>query len=322
MYSTLFSTNFVKKSLALYELHFEKNAIYRKFCEGIGRTPNQVKELYHIPFMPVEFFKNHRIYIGEKEPELDFKSSGTTMGLANRSTHFIDQLNRYQNALKYCFDDFFKEETPLSLFALLPGYIQNKSSSLIFMLEELNALGSLKLKGYYLTNHEKLIHDIEEAKQKGEKVLLWGVTFGLLDFAEKYRLDLNGHIVLETGGMKGRRKELTRAEVHKTLTKAFNVDSINSEYGMTELLSQSYSAGDGLFKMNENFGVLIRDIYDPLSYQEIGKSGVLNIIDLANEHSCPFIATQDLGRINENGLFEVLGRTDNSDVRGCNLLAV
>lgn len=321
MYSTLFSPNFVKKSLALYELHFEKNAIYRKFCEGIGRTPNRVKELYDIPFMPIEFFKNHRIYIGKNEPELDFKSSGTTQGFENRSTHYIDKLEHYQKALKFCFQDFFESKEPMSLFALLPGYIQNKSSSLIFMLEELHNLGVLNLKGYYLINHDKLISDIEICMKKGEKVLLWGVTFGLLDFAEKYRIDLKEHIVLETGGMKGRRKELTRTEVHSVLKNAFNVDAIYSEYGMTELLSQSYSNGEGLFKMNDNFGVLIRDIYDPLSYLGIGKSGILNIIDLANSHSCPFIATQDLGRIHKNGLFEVLGRVDNSDVRGCNLLS-
>ncbi|MFY0671893.1 MAG: acyl transferase [Bacteroidia bacterium] len=312
----------MKKSLALYELHFEKNAIYRKFCEGINRTPERVKGLSDIPFMPIEFFKNHRIYISDQEPQLDFKSSGTTKGILKRSTHYIDELERYQKALEFCFSNFFNSKEPLSLFALLPGYVQNSSSSLIFMLEELNKLNMVNLKGYYLEDHSKLIADIEIAKNKGEKVLLWGVTFGLLDFSEKHSLDLKGHIVLETGGMKGRRKEVTRGEVHSVLKRAFNVGSIYSEYGMTELLSQSYSNGNGLFKMNENFGVLVRDVYDPLSYQPIGISGVLNIIDLANEHSCPFIATQDLGRVYENALFEVLGRTDNSDVRGCNLLAV
>lgn len=322
MYLSIFSKEFIKRSLFEFKRQFEQNEIYQAFCLNLKKTPNNVKELDDIPFLPIEFFKTQRIYISEKTPELEFKSSGTTNS-AKRSIHYIDSEQHYQDALKYCFVDFFGETNqPLSLFALLPGYVENQNSSLIYMLEQLNALGLVNLKGYYLRNHKELIKDIEKAKHNNEKILLWGVTFGLLDFVENNKIDLKNHIVLETGGMKGRRKELTRSEVHSILEKSFNVPKVYSEYGMTELLSQSYSAGDGLFKMNENFGVLVRDVYDPLAILPVTKSGVLNIIDLNNTHSCSFIATQDLGRVYANGVFEVLGRTDSSDVRGCNLMAV
>ncbi len=321
MYAPIFSKDFVNKCLSLYNIHFEKNAVYKAFCKGIERTPEKVKQLSDIPFLPIELFKNHRIYIGKNEPELSFKSSGTTQML-NRSVHYIDTEMRYLNSLSNCYKSFFTSGKKLSLYALLPGYIQNENSSLIYMLVQLNYLNLLELKGYYLHDYDKLINDLKKGIADGENILLWGVTFGLLDFAENHSINLNHHIVLETGGMKGRRREMTRNEVHGILKAAFNVENIYSEYGMTELLSQAYSAGNGIFEMNDFLKVMVRDVYDPLQYVECGKSGVLNIIDLNNEHSMPFIATQDLGRAFENQTFEVLGRTDNSDVRGCNLLAV
>ncbi|MGB0430965.1 MAG: acyl transferase [Bacteroidia bacterium] len=321
MSALIFSTQFVNKCLELYKLHYDQNAIYNAFCKGLGRMPNHVNQLLDIPFLPIELFKDHKIYIGKHEPELNFKSSGTVNTL-KRSTHYIDTINRYESALKNCFSDFFTLNKRMTLFGVLPGYVENEKSSLIFMLEQLKQLELIDIKGYYLNNYSELIKDLNEAKKRGEIILLWGVTFGLLDFAEKHKFDLKNHIVLETGGMKGRRKEITRKEVHEILIQAFNVKKVYSEYGMTELLSQAYSKGDGIFTMNNSLKVLVRDVYDPLSYVENGKSGALNIIDLSNEHSCPFIATQDLGRVFNNQTFEVLGRTDNSDIRGCNLMAV
>lgn len=322
MYSSIFSEVFVKNSLQLFERQFKVNSVYQSFCRHLNKTPDTVKGLHELPFMPIEFFKSHQIYTAPQAPEISFRSSGTTQ-MELRSVHYIDQISRYKNAIGQCFTDFFGNPTTKpQLFALLPGYLENDNSSLIFMLEKLHEMQLVNLRGYYLNDHKKLYSDLTEAKRAGEHILLWGVTFGLLDFAEQHPIDLKGHIVLETGGMKGRRREMTRAEVHEILTKAFGVSSVYSEYGMTELLSQAYSSGQGIFAMNRHLGILVRDVYDPLQILEPEKTGVINVIDLNNEHSCAFIATQDVGRYYRNETFEVLGRTDSAEVRGCNLMAL
>ena len=288
----------------------------------IGRTPNSVAELRDIPFLPIEFFKTQKIYFGEKQPEMVFKSSGTT-NTKNRSSHFIDSAKRYRESIRAGFTNFFSDEKlPLKLFALLPGYLENDESSLIYMIEALKDMGLVELKGYYLRDYEKLYADIQAELSGKSRVVLCGVSFALLDFLDLFQPDLSGHIVMETGGMKGRRRELLRSELHDLLQKGFNVNQVYSEYGMTELMSQAYSKGKGIFTPSPTMGILVRDVYDPFTIVNDEASGALNIIDLSNKYSCSFIATQDLGRVFSNGNFEVLGRTDHSDVRGCNLMAI
>lgn len=319
-----FSEHFTKKALNLFRYQYEHNGVYKEFCTHISRTPTNVKELADLPFLPIEFFKTHKVTCFDGKPELEFHSSGTTKGPTSRSRHFIDHKERYETSILDGFREFRSgEQKKLLLFALLPGYLDNQNSSLLYMIDFLNRSEEVDFMGYYIDDFEKLKGDIEKAKMdKNHQVLLWGVSFALLDFAAAFPCDLNGHMVLETGGMKGRRREMLRAELHSELMAGFNVDEIYSEYGMTELLSQSYSKGDGLFKATVNMEILIRDVYDPLQLMPEGQSGAINVIDLSNAHSCSFIATQDLGKRNPDGTFEILGRIDHSDVRGCNLLSI
>jgi len=318
------SAHFTEKALRLFKSQYEHNEVYRDFCMHISRTPASVKELADIPFLPIEFFKTHDITSFNGIPELEFHSSGTTKGPALKSRHFVDLKERYEDSILNGFREFREgEHKKLRLFALLPGYLDNKNSSLLYMIDFLSRSGLVEFMGYYIDDFQKLKRDIEWSVGQAEcQILLWGVSFALLDFAAAFPCDLRGHIVLETGGMKGRRKEMLRTELHATLSSAFNVTEIYSEYGMTELLSQAYSKGHGLFRASENMEVLIRDVYDPLQLMPVGESGAINVIDLNNAHSCSFIATQDLGRRNVDGTFEIMGRMDHSDVRGCNLLSI
>lgn len=319
-----FSEQFTGKALQLFEFQFEHNAVYREFCTHLSRTPAKVKELAEIPFLPIEFFKTHRVYGMSTTPELEFHSSGTTQGTSNRSTHWVDKKERYHESILKGFQEFNKDSgQKVKLFALLPGYMENQYSSLLYMIDYLNRSSCVDLMGYYISDFQRLKRDINFEKGKeGVTIMLWGVSFALLDFAQEGGCDLSGHRVLETGGMKGRRKEMVRDELHRELMEAFNVTEIGSEYGMTELLSQAYSYGKGIFYPSETMGVLTRDVYDPLSCMPTGERGAVNVIDLSNQHSCSFIATQDLGTVYADGSFEILGRLDQSDVRGCNLLAI
>uniref|UniRef100_UPI003567DA85 acyl transferase n=1 Tax=Labilibaculum sp. TaxID=2060723 RepID=UPI003567DA85 len=247
-----------------------------------------------------------------------FTSSGTTGNLTSR--HFVPDLKMYEQSFTKGFEQYYGSVSDYCILALLPSYLEREGSSLIYMMEHLIRDSKHPKSGFYLHNHEELIATIKELKKQNQKILLLGVSFALLDLAEKFQLDLENVIVMETGGMKGRRKEITREELHAFLTKRLGVEKIHSEYGMTELLSQAYSKGDSLFFTPSWMKVLIRDTYDPFSYEKQGRSGGVNVIDLANIHSCSFIETQDLGRIHADGSFEILGRFDHSDIRGCNLL--
>ena len=320
MSTFLKGNDFEKAALDLHITQYKSNSVYHSFCRNIG-LEEPAQSFLEIPFLPISFFKHHAVKSGEFEAEKIFLSSGTG---GRRSMHHIKSLDAYRESLTRSFQFFHPPENGrLAVFALLPNYLEQGDSSLIYMIDELNAAGSIELKGYFLHDSSALYNALTQAIQSGNQTcLLFGVSYALLDFAEQYSLNLEEHIVMETGGMKGRREELIRSELHERLKKAFNTKQIASEYGMTELMSQAYSRGEGIYECPPWMQVSVRDIYDPFALQANERSGVLRFIDLANEHSCAFIETDDLGRVHENGKFEVLGRLDASDVRGCNLLAI
>jgi phenylacetate-coenzyme A ligase PaaK-like adenylate-forming protein len=280
---------------------------------SVIRTPDE------IPFIPVEFFRNHKIVSGDYQVEMIFESSGTTGVIPGK--HFVNDLKLYEESFFRSFCLFYGQPEENLILALLPSYTEREGSSLVYMADHLISRSKFANSGFYKDNTTELIRIIEKEREKNTKILLLGVSFALLDMAESLSPDLSGVIVMETGGMKGRRKELTRPELHSILKEKFNVNEIHSEYGMTELLSQAYSKGEGIFYCPPWMKIVIRDPQDPLTfYTEPGQTGGINIIDLANINSCSFIATGDLGKVHKDGGFEVLGRFDNSDIRGCNLM--
>jgi hypothetical protein len=304
----------------IFNYQYHNNIVYKEFSESLRKGNRDVKSFDEIPFLPVEFFRNHRIITGNLPVEMIFESSGTTATDPGR--HFVSDLSFYEKSFLKTFRFFYGDPREYLIAALLPSYTERKGSSLVYMADKLIQISNNSLSGFYNRSTEDLISAVKKSKEKHHKILLLGVSFALLDLAERKIPDLTGVIVMETGGMKGRRKELTRSELHSILKEKFNVQSIHSEYGMTELMSQAYSKEDGIFYCPPWMKVMIRDPQDPLSlYTETGRIGGINIIDLANINSCSFIATSDLGRLHDDGGFEVLGRFDNSDVRGCNLLA-
>lgn len=307
-------------ALEIFRYQYEQNGIYRLFVDSLGIDAAQVSSYSRIPFLPVSFFKTHKVVTGSFREEAVFESSGTT-GTAT-SRHYVADFSLYEESFSRGWKLFYGDISQYNIFALLPSYLERKNSSLVYMVDRLMWKSDVAYGGFYLHDLEKLAAGIREALSGNKKVMLLGVTYALLDLAEQYPMPLTGAVVVETGGMKGRREEITRAELHEKLTKAFSLDSIHSEYGMTELLSQAWSKGGGLFTCPPWMKVLISDTNDPLSLLPAGRTGGICIIDLANLHSCSFIATQDLGRMNGRGQFEVLGRFDNSDVRGCSLLSV
>lgn len=311
---------FNEMALAVFQYQYKHLKVYRQFCEFLNVAHKEIKHYSQIPFIPIGFFKNHKVLVGDKH-EVLFKSSGTTQ--TQRAHHFIKSIALYEKSLLQGFDWYWGNELRNKrLFALLPNYIEQGDASLVYMVEALQRHHRTKRGGFYLHNLDELTKAVKQSKAKGENVILWGVTYALLQLAEKgdFVLDEND-LVVETGGMKGRRKELTRSEVHQNLAHAFGVKHIASEYGMTELLSQGYARKNGQFTMPPWCKVLARDLHDPKDLYEHG-SGALNIIDLANIYSCSFIATDDLVKIGENKHFDILGRLDHSDIRGCNLLAI
>jgi phenylacetate-coenzyme A ligase PaaK-like adenylate-forming protein len=311
---------FIKCALEVFDYQKNKNTVYQDFTAGLGIRHTSHHTLETVPFLPAEFFRNHRIITGNSPFVKVFESSGTTGSLPGR--HFITDIGIYEESFMKTFRLFYGEPEDFIIAALLPSYTEREGSSLVYMADALIRRSRHELSGFYKGSNEELIHVIDKAKKVNRKILLLGVSFALLDLAEKHSPDLSDAIVMETGGMKGRRKELTRQELHTILKSRFNIASIHSEYGMTELLSQAYSKGDGVFYCPPWMKILIRDPQDPLSvYSETGRTGGINIIDLANINSCSFLATGDLGKVREDGGFEVLGRYDNSDIRGCNLLA-
>lgn len=310
---------FRETCLEVFRYQHKFNTIYGKFCDLLGVKPESVSEVHEIPFLPIEFFKQHKVVAGDIQQEYKvFESSGTTGISASR--HFISDINVYRESFYNCFSLFFGNPAKYVHLALLPSYLERANSSLIYMVGYFIDRSIKQGSGFYLYDHDALLQRVDDLRNQGGKVILWGVTFALLDLADKESPDLNDVIVIETGGMKGRRKEITRDELHKILRDSFNIKRVHSEYGMTELLSQAYSKGDGAFETPPWMKVFIRDINDPMAYLDPGRTGGINIIDLANFDSCSFISTQDLGRIDYEGKFEVMGRFDNSDVRGCNLM--
>lgn len=307
-------------TLDIFKYQFENNRVYRSFCDLLFKHPSDVKTIKDIPFLPIQFFKTHQIVSSTKKAETVFTSSGTTGSVVSK--HYVTDLNLYKTSFTKGFQHFYGNIQDYTILALLPSYLEREGSSLIYMVEHL-IKGSKKPKsGFYLNNLSELKDTLIELDSNNEKVLLIGVSFALLDLVEQYQFHLKNTIVMETGGMKGRRKELIREELHNTLKKGFGVKDIHSEYGMTELMSQAYSKGKGLFKCPKWMRVLTRDTEDALSVLPYERTGGINIIDLANINSCSFIATQDLGKVYENGTFEVIGRFDNSDIRGCNLMVL
>lgn len=303
--------------IEIFRYQFQNNDVYKQFCQLIDRTPEKVKTFTDIPFLPIEFFKSKKLISDNRPPQMVFTSSGTTG--TTTSKHYVTDLRLYERSFHTAFKNFYGDPSDYIFLALLPSYLERKGSSLIYMVDSLIKNSGNAESGFYLDNLEELSVKLTELDKSGKKVFLIGVSFALLDLIEQHKFNLQNTIIMETGGMKGRRKEMIRTELHDHLIKGFGVKTIHSEYGMTELLSQAYSKGNGVFDCPPWMRILIRDPEDALSFQEAGRTGGINIIDLANINSCSFIATQDLGR-KKNKEVEILGRFDNSDIRGCNLL--
>lgn len=311
---------FQSLAFEIFRYQYEENQLYRRFSDLLGRTPDSVANISDIPFMPVEFFRNHRVISGEYVSDgIVFRSSGTTGSLT--SQHFVSDAALYEQSFLSCFHQFFGDVSDYHILALLPGYLERPDSSLVFMCKRLIELSKQGYSGFYLDDFDGLKANLLDLQKTGEPVILIGVSFALMDFAATHSLHFPSLRVVETGGMKGRRRELVREELHKAIRKGFGIREVASEYGMTELLSQAWSLSDGRFRVPPWMKVMIRDVNDPFTYMSEGRSGGINIIDLANIHSCSFIATQDLGSFNKDQTFNVLGRFDHSDLRGCNLMA-
>lgn len=309
---------FEKAALKIFHHQAQNCKVYAEFIHYLGIQPNQIITYQHIPFLPISFFKSHEVLSNRDAPEIVFSSSGTTGQL--QSKHLVSDVKIYEESFNLAFEQFYGSIKDTCLLALLPSYLEREGSSLIYMVDSLLNQSQHPQSGYFLHDLNSLYQTLKTLQQAGQKTILIGVTYALLDFIEKFELNFPSLIVMETGGMKGKRKELVREELHQLLRKGFGVDQIHSEYGMTELLSQAYSAGNGVFNCPPWMKILLRDTYDPLMLVSIKQTGGINVIDLANVNSCSFIATQDLGKLHEDGSFEVLGRFDNSDIRGCNLL--
>lgn len=312
------SETFLKKSLEIFHFQAENNPVYRAYLKAIHCKVHKIDTLEKIPFLPISFFKNHKVVSGNFPEKLVFQSSGTTQ--TNRSHHYITHPELYNKSFTQGFDYFFGAIENYTLLALLPSYLEQQHSSLVYMVKGLMEKSNQPDNGFYLHNYQELIHKIETLESQKKPTLLIGVSYGLLDLIELKSFQLKTTQVLETGGMKGRRQEMIKSELHKMLQEGFGVNTIYSEYGMTELLSQAYSVENQLFNTPPWMKILIREVEDPFHYVSNGKTGGINVIDFANYYSCSFIETQDLGKRYSDGSFEVLGRFDHSDIRGCNLL--
>jgi phenylacetate-coenzyme A ligase PaaK-like adenylate-forming protein len=307
-------------ALKVFRFQYENNLVYREFCDFLKTDVQKVKTIQQIPFLPIQFFKSRSVVSNSNPIQTTFTSSGTT-GLVT-SQHLVTDVSIYEESYRKGFSQFYGNIEDYVVLALLPSYLEREGSSLIHMVDDLIQLSNHPESGFYLHNYDELIEKIIQLDQSGQNVILIGVTYALLDLIEKQSFQLENTIIMETGGMKGKRKEMIREELHQQLCNGFGVKSIHSEYGMTELLSQAYSLGEGIFECPSWMQISIRDTEDALSYVREGKTGGINVIDLANINSCSFIATQDLGKKYSNGSFEVLGRFDHSDIRGCNLMVV
>jgi phenylacetate-coenzyme A ligase PaaK-like adenylate-forming protein len=308
-------------ALDVFRLQAAKNSVYAKYLSLLKTDPGKIDSSDKIPFLPIELFKTHRIILDNYTPEVIFRSSGTTG--QQPSSHFVASEKRYKESFLKTFTSFYGNPKDLCILALLPSYLERDDSSLVYMMNHLVELSDHPGSGFYLNNLDELADQLKLRNADGRPTLLLGVSFALLDLAEKYPLPLSDNItVMETGGMKGRRREMVREELHQALMDAFQVQCIHSEYGMTELLSQAYAGAAGKFVPPPWMKVLVRDLYDPLTILPPGRSGGVNIIDLANLYSCSFIATGDTGTVLEDGSFKITGRSDHSDIRGCNLMVM
>lgn len=321
------SEDFEEKALSIFKYQVTENPIYSQYAKGLQTNVNKVNSLAQIPFLPIEFFKTHDVITGSKQQIINaklFTSSGTTGAI--QSKHYVKNIAIYETNYQKTFQYFYGNIEEYCILALLPSYLEREGSSLIYMVDDLIKKSKHPQSGFYLNNYDDLVNTLKQLEAKKQKTILLGVSYALLDLAEAItknktgKFSLKNTIVMETGGMKGKRQEMVKEELHAILCKSFGVDVIHSEYGMTELLSQAYSKGNGVFNCSPWMKILIRDINDPFSFLPPEKTGGINIIDLANIYSCSFIATQDLGKLHSNNSFEILGRFDNSDIRGCNLL--
>ncbi len=323
---TVNEDNFEALSIEIFNYQYEHNAIYRKYCDLTIRDINTIKQLHEIPFLPIQFFKSQQITTGNFEAEAVFESSGTTGSI--NSKHYVKDLNWYTKSFLEGFDLFYGNIEDYCILGLLPSYLERKNASLVYMVDALIKKSNNELSGFHLYDHKKLHEIIKSNEENKQKTLLIGVSYALLDFAENFPMKLNNTIVMETGGMKGKREEMTKQALHQVLINQFEVAQIHSEYGMTELLSQAYSFGNGIFSTPPWMKILLRSEDNPLqTFQSILKEhrtqrGVVNVIDLANIDSCCFIATEDTGINYADGRFEITGRLNNSDIRGCGLMIV
>lgn len=311
---------FEKTALKVFRHQYDNNTVYHNFCTFLKKDKTTVKTIADIPFLPIQFFKSHEVVSTAAPVQEVFTSSGTTGSITSR--HLVTDVSYYEQSFRLAFTQFYGNIQDYAVLALLPSYLQREGSSLIYMVQDLIERSDNPHSGFYLDNYTELIDKLTALDKAGQNVLLIGVTYALLDLIEMQRFTLQHTIIMETGGMKGRRREMIREELHSILCKGFGVTAIHSEYGMTELLSQAYSLGNGIFECPPWMDVSIRDTEDALTYIDNGKTGGINVIDLANINSCSFIATQDLGKKYPNSSFEVLGRFDNSDIRGCNLMVL
>lgn len=313
--------DFNKLALKTFHFQYASNPVYGQLSRLLGADIARINDYRQVPFLPVSLFRDHKIISGDGSiTKKVFTSSGTTGSIPSR--HFIKDLKLYEESFTRSFRLFYGEPEEFRFLALLPGYLERQDSSLVYMLNYLINKTAHHGSGFFLHDLESLKEKLDEPGSIHHRTILFGASYSLLDFAERFTMDLGDIIVMETGGMKGRRKEMIREELHDFLCRKLNVEKIHSEYGMTELLSQAYSHGNGIFRAPPWMKILIRDTNDPMHFLPAGQTGGINIIDLANRFSCSFIATQDLGKLNEDGSFEVAGRFDDSDVRGCNLLVV
>jgi hypothetical protein len=308
---------FEELALSIFRFQYKSNPVYHDYVNALRIDPEKTNSLEAIPFLPISFFKTHRVVTGNFEADTVFESSGTTGSINSR--HYVKDANIYNESFLKAFEKAYGKAEDWCIIGLLPSYLERKASSLVWMVNELIRKSGNELSGFYLYEHDRLKSVLMALEEKAQKTLLIGVSFGLLDFAESHKMPLKNVMVMETGGMKGRRQEITRQELHGMLKNAWELTTIHSEYGMTELLSQAYSAENGVFHCPSWMQVLIRDEDDPLTVRSEG-AGIINVIDLANIYSCAFIATDDIGRVYKDGSFEVQGRMDNSDVRGCSLM--
>lgn len=318
IFSITCEADFNKAALAVFNFQAVNCSVYSAFLNNMGVDVSAIKHVDEIPCLPIEFFKTQQVTCADSAAEVVFTSSGTTGAI--QSKHLVTDLGIYERSYRSCFRQFYGDPQDYAILALLPSYQEREGSSLIYMIDDLIRQSRQPRSGYFLYDHSELAETLAHLQKKKIHTILIGVTYALLDFAESHNIEFPGLIVMETGGMKGKRKEMIRAELHEALCQGFGVPAIHSEYGMTELLSQAYSKGGGLFHCPPWMKVTIRDTNDPLETLRTDQTGGINVIDLANIYSCSFLASQDLGKLHTDGSFEILGRFDNSDIRGCNLL--